>query len=136
MFQRTKICSGLLLAFGSSLLTIAPGFRYKFTEYLQMGLALEMPLLGNRDLFQYRIGLDLIWRYSGVLGAVEAKHRCIDFVCKIKSVLRHGRTRRIHEASIKGDTRLEARIMRRIEPHAPATPAKANDPEPARISTL
>src|ERR1700712_1561444 len=25
MFQRTKICSGLLLAFGSSLLTIAPG---------------------------------------------------------------------------------------------------------------
>src|ERR1700761_8306019 len=25
MFQRTKICSGLLIAFGSSLLTVAPG---------------------------------------------------------------------------------------------------------------
>src|SRR5664279_5107088 len=25
MFQRTKICSGLLIAFGSTLLTVAPG---------------------------------------------------------------------------------------------------------------
>jgi hypothetical protein len=50
-------------AAGRDLLTIAPGFRYKFTEYLQMGFALEFPIAGQRDLFQYRIGIDLIWRY-------------------------------------------------------------------------
>src|SRR5664279_1725721 len=59
--------------------------------------------------------LDLVWRYSGVLGAIEAKHRCLDFVCKIKSVLRHGCARRIHEASVKRDTCLEAGVMRCIE---------------------
>ena len=48
---------------GRDLLTIAPGFRYKFTEQLQMGLALELPLVGTKDLFQYRLGVDLIWRY-------------------------------------------------------------------------
>lgn len=50
-------------AAGRDLLTIAPGFRYKFTEFLQMGAAIELPLVGSRDLFQYRIGIDLIWRY-------------------------------------------------------------------------
>jgi hypothetical protein len=45
------------------LVTIAPGFRYRFTDYLQMGLAVEFPLFGTRDLFQYRLGVDLIWRY-------------------------------------------------------------------------
>ena len=44
-------------------MTIAPGFRYKFTDYLQMGFAVEFPIVGTRDLFQYRIGVDLIWRY-------------------------------------------------------------------------
>ena len=51
------------LAAGRDLLTIAPGFRYKFTEYLQMGLAVELPLVGSRDLFRYRLGIDFIWRY-------------------------------------------------------------------------
>jgi hypothetical protein len=50
-------------AAGRDLLTIAPGFRYRFTDYLQMGFAVEFPLAGTRDLFQYRIGVDLIWRY-------------------------------------------------------------------------
>lgn len=45
------------------LVTIAPGFRYRFTDYLQMGLAIELPIIGTRDLFQYRFGIDLIWRY-------------------------------------------------------------------------
>jgi hypothetical protein len=44
-------------------LTVAPGFRYKFTEAIQMGAAIELPLLGTRDLLQTRITLDLIWRY-------------------------------------------------------------------------
>jgi len=48
---------------GQDILTIAPGFRYKFTDYLQMGVAVEFPLVGTRDLLQYRIGVDLIWRY-------------------------------------------------------------------------
>jgi len=48
---------------GRDLVTIAPGFRYKFTDYLQMGFAVEFPIVGTRDLFQYRIGVDLIWRY-------------------------------------------------------------------------
>lgn len=50
-------------AAGRDLLTIAPGFRYKLTESLIFGTAVEFPLVGARDLFQYRIGLDLIWRY-------------------------------------------------------------------------
>jgi hypothetical protein len=50
-------------AAGRDLLTIAPGFRYRFTDYLQLGLAVELPLVGSRDLFQYRFGIDLIWRY-------------------------------------------------------------------------
>jgi hypothetical protein len=48
---------------GQDLVTIAPGFRYKFTDYLQMGFAVEFPIIGSRDLLQYRIGVDLIWRY-------------------------------------------------------------------------
>jgi hypothetical protein len=50
-------------AAGRDLVTIAPGFRYKFTEFLQMGAAIEFPVVGTRDLFQYRFGIDLIWRY-------------------------------------------------------------------------
>lgn len=48
---------------GRDLVTIAPGFRYKFTEFLQMGAAVEFPIVGTRDLFAYRLGIDLIWRY-------------------------------------------------------------------------
>ncbi|HJZ89241.1 MAG TPA: hypothetical protein VKE40_00110, partial [Gemmataceae bacterium] len=44
-------------------LSIAPGFRYKFSETLQFGLSAEFPLLGTRDLHQFRLGTDLIWRY-------------------------------------------------------------------------
>ena len=48
---------------GRNELSIAPGFRYKFNDYWQMGIAAEFPLLGTRDLLQYRLGVDLIWRY-------------------------------------------------------------------------
>ena len=50
-------------AAGNNLVTIAPGFRFKFTEFLQMGAAVEFPIIGTRDLFDYRFGVDLIWRY-------------------------------------------------------------------------
>lgn len=50
-------------AAGRNLVTLAPGFRYKFTEFLQFGVAAEFPIAGSRDLFQFRLNLDLIWRY-------------------------------------------------------------------------
>ncbi|HJZ89644.1 MAG TPA: hypothetical protein VKE40_02155, partial [Gemmataceae bacterium] len=48
---------------GHDILTIAPGFRYRFNDYLEMGFAIEFPVLGSRDIDRYRIGVDLIWRY-------------------------------------------------------------------------
>lgn len=48
---------------GRNFLTLAPGFRYKVTEAWQFGLTAELPLLGTRDLHQFRLGVDVIWRY-------------------------------------------------------------------------
>lgn len=48
---------------GRSYLTIAPGVRFKARESLQFGIATEFPLFGTRDLFQFRLGVDMIWRY-------------------------------------------------------------------------
>ena len=48
---------------GHDIVSIAPGFRYRFNDYLEMGFAIEFPVLGSRDIERYRIGLDLIWRY-------------------------------------------------------------------------
>ncbi len=48
---------------GSNLLTGAIGARWKIRESIQLGGAFEIPLLGNRDLFDYRFTVDLIWRY-------------------------------------------------------------------------
>lgn len=42
---------------------ISPGFRYKPREWIQTGIAVDLPLLGTRDLLQYRITWDLIFRY-------------------------------------------------------------------------
>jgi hypothetical protein len=50
-------------ASGANYLTIAPGFRYKFTEYLQFGTAGEFRLVGQNDLSRFRLTVDLIWRY-------------------------------------------------------------------------
>jgi hypothetical protein len=44
-------------------LSIAVGARYKFSECLQTGIAAEFPLLGRRDLMDFRLTVDLIWRY-------------------------------------------------------------------------
>lgn len=44
-------------------LTLAVGFRYKFTEAIQLGLANEWNLNGARDLMDYRLTFDMIFRY-------------------------------------------------------------------------
>ncbi len=48
---------------GRDNLTIAPGVRYKFSEHVQTGLAVEFPLNGTRDIKDFRLGIDLIFRY-------------------------------------------------------------------------
>lgn len=48
---------------GSNLLTGALGGRVKITKSIETGAAFEIPLAGNRDLFQYRWTVDFIWRY-------------------------------------------------------------------------
>ena len=48
---------------GSDIVTIAPGFRYKFSESLQIGVAGEFSMVGSKDLLNFRATVDLIWRY-------------------------------------------------------------------------
>ena len=48
---------------GASLVTGALGGRYKITEAAQVGAAFELPLFGNKDVFQYRFTMDVIFRY-------------------------------------------------------------------------
>jgi hypothetical protein len=50
-------------ASGRDVLTLAPGFRYKFNENLQTGVGAEFPVVGGRDLLRFRLTIDLIWRY-------------------------------------------------------------------------
>ncbi|CAN5605190.1 hypothetical protein BH11PLA2_BH11PLA2_06260 [soil metagenome] len=47
----------------ASLVTGALGARFKITEAAQIGGVFELPLLGNRDINQYRFMFDLILRY-------------------------------------------------------------------------
>ncbi|MEZ6142159.1 MAG: transporter [Zavarzinella sp.] len=44
-------------------LTISPGVRFRMNEGIFLGLHTEFPLLGTRDLLDFRFGVDLIWRY-------------------------------------------------------------------------
>jgi hypothetical protein len=48
---------------GRNNLTLAPGLRYKFNENVQFGTALEFPLVGTKDMLNFRWGLDVIFRY-------------------------------------------------------------------------
>lgn len=52
-------------AAGQNLVSIAAGFRYKFTETLHFGAAAEFPLAGSgtSTFQQFRLGIDFIWRY-------------------------------------------------------------------------
>jgi hypothetical protein len=51
------------VAKGSSLVTGAIGGRVKLTRSTELGAAFELPIMGNRDFFQYRFTVDFIWRY-------------------------------------------------------------------------
>jgi hypothetical protein len=48
---------------GMNEVSMAVGFRYKYTEHLQTGLAAEFPLTGGKDLLDFRLTLDFIFRY-------------------------------------------------------------------------
>jgi hypothetical protein len=48
---------------GKSLITLAGGFRFKFSDSLQAGIVYEMPVVGTDMLEKYRVMLDFIIRY-------------------------------------------------------------------------
>ena len=48
---------------GSSMVTGAVGGRVKMTRNTELGVAYEMPMIGNKDFFDYRFTVDFIWRY-------------------------------------------------------------------------
>jgi hypothetical protein len=48
---------------GHNDLSIAVGARYKFTECVQFGAAAEFPLIGSHDLSNFRLTVDMIFRY-------------------------------------------------------------------------
>jgi hypothetical protein len=55
--------TGSPTASGYDFFSLAAGLRYKFTEHTQFGFAAEFPLVGNKDLFDYRLTFDMIFRY-------------------------------------------------------------------------
>jgi hypothetical protein len=48
---------------GRDVLSLAAGFRYKFNEHAQFGIATEWPLTTARDLTDFRLTVDFILRY-------------------------------------------------------------------------
>jgi hypothetical protein len=48
---------------GHSEVSIALGARYKFTECLQVGAAFEIPLTNHQDLQDFRVTVDMIFRF-------------------------------------------------------------------------
>jgi hypothetical protein len=48
---------------GHNNLTLAVGARYKFCESVQAGIATEWPIAGKKDLQDFRLTFDLIFRY-------------------------------------------------------------------------
>lgn len=48
---------------GKNLVTVAGGFRFKFSESLHFGAVYELPVVGNNMMEKYRVILDLIFRY-------------------------------------------------------------------------
>jgi hypothetical protein len=48
---------------GKHNLLIAAGFRFKFSERNQVGIATEFPIISRRDMNNFRLTIDYIWRY-------------------------------------------------------------------------
>lgn len=44
-------------------LLLAVGMRYKFSERNQIGIATEFPIINRRDMNNFRLTIDYIWRY-------------------------------------------------------------------------
>ena len=66
---RSRVEGRDLINFGSSGIagghsfSIATGIRYKFNENIQAGIAAEFPLVRKYDLLDFRLTVDLIFRY-------------------------------------------------------------------------
>jgi hypothetical protein len=54
---------GAMQVNGHDTLTLAGGFRYKFSEYVQLGTGIEFPVAGKKDLLNFRWTIDMIFRY-------------------------------------------------------------------------
>jgi hypothetical protein len=54
---------GSTMVSGHNELTLATGLRYKPIEAIQFGVGIEFPLVSNKDLMQYRLTFDMIFRY-------------------------------------------------------------------------
>lgn len=48
---------------GENLVTLAAGFRFKFSESMQTGLIFEGPIVGSNMMERYRVMFDLIFKY-------------------------------------------------------------------------
>ncbi|MFO0925572.1 MAG: hypothetical protein U0736_00840 [Gemmataceae bacterium] len=48
---------------GNSYFSLAPGFRYRYSEHLQAGFAIEFPVSQEKGLNDYRLTFDVIFRY-------------------------------------------------------------------------
>jgi len=48
---------------GSSYFSLAPGFRYRCSEHVQAGVAIEFPVSNEKGLNDYRMTFDVIFRY-------------------------------------------------------------------------
>ncbi len=48
---------------GNNDVTLAAGARYKFNEAVQLGVAAQFPIAGRRDIADFRLTVDMIFRY-------------------------------------------------------------------------
>ena len=48
---------------GNNNVSLAPGLRYKFNENVQFGTAVEFPVVGRKDIQDFRFTVDMIFRY-------------------------------------------------------------------------
>jgi hypothetical protein len=48
---------------GNNDLSLAGGLRFKINDFWQVGVAGDFPVAGNKDLMNYRILFDMIFRY-------------------------------------------------------------------------
>jgi hypothetical protein len=63
-FEGTDLVNfGSMTIEGRDWVSLAPGLRYKFSEHFQLGTAFEWPVTNRKDLTDFRLTFDLIFRY-------------------------------------------------------------------------